>query len=363
MRLNKFVVTAIAGVVTVACGSGDKAPASDSTKAQGTPSVTSGADLTGAGSTFAYPLYSKWAAAYDSATNTKINYQPIGSGGGIKQVQESTVDFGGTDSPMSDEEMKAAKGGSVLHIPTAMGAVVVSYNVPEFKQPLRLTGPLIAEMFMGRIAKWNDPKIAAINPGVTLPAKDVLVVHRSEGSGTTFVFTDYLSTVSPSWKSGVGTGKEVKWPVGLGGKGNDGVAGQIKQTPYSVGYIELAYAKQNGLPFAIVQNSAGTFVTPSVESVTAAAASLVDKIPASSDYRLSIVNAPGREAYPISSFTWILAYVNQTNPEKGRKLVDFVKWGLTKGQAYEPALYYAPLPETMTKQLLTRLDSIRVGTK
>jgi phosphate transport system substrate-binding protein len=348
-------------MLVAACspGGSDKTPAPDSTKPTAATSAGAGADLTGAGSTFAHPLYSKWAAAYDSSAHVKINYQPIGSGGGIKQLQEQTVDFGATDGPMSDTELQSARGGPILHFPTAMGAVVISYNLPELKQPLNLTGAVVADLFLGKISKWNDPQIAKLNPGVTLPAKDVLVVHRSDGSGTTYVFTDYLSAVSPAWKSGPGKGKDVKWPVGLGGKGNEGVAGQIKQTPASVGYIELAYAKQNNLPFAAVQNSAGKFVLPSVESVTAAAATQMDHLPATSDYRVSIVNAPGAESYPISSFTWILAYVKMQDATKAKEIADFLKWGLTTGQSYEPGLYYAPLPEALAKQLLARVDSIQ----
>lgn len=350
--------------LAAACGgSGDGKAATDTAGKSAAASGGNGADLTGAGSTFAQPLYGKWAAAYDSANHVKINYQPIGSGGGIKQLQEQTVDFGGTDGPMSDVELTAARGGPILHIPTALGAVVVSYNLPELKAPLNLTGAVIADIFLGKIGKWNDAQIAKLNAGVTLPAKDILVVHRTDGSGTTYVFTDYLTAVSPSWKAGPGKGKDVKWPVGLGGKGNDGVTGQIKQSPGAIGYIELAYAKQNSLPFASVQNTTGKFVVPSVETVTAAAASQMANLPATSDYRVSIVNSAGADAYPISSFTWIIAYVNQTNPDKAKKLTDFLKWGLTAGQSYESALYYAPLPDALTKQLIARVDSIKVAAK
>jgi phosphate transport system substrate-binding protein len=362
-RQHYAALATIAGFL-VACsgGGGDTKGAVDSSSAAKT-TASGGADLTGAGSTFAQPLYVRWAASYDSASHVKINYQPIGSGGGIKQLSEMTVDFGGTDGPMSDAELAGAKGGTILHIPTALGAVVVSYNLPELKEPLKLTGAVIADIFLGKLGKWNDARIATLNPGVTLPAKDILVVHRTDGSGTTYVFTDYLTAVSPSWKAGPGKGKDVKWPVGLGGKGNDGVSGQIKQTPAAIGYIELAYAKQNSLPFASVQNAAGKFVVPSVETVTAAAAAQTASLPATSDYRVSIVNASGADAYPISSFTWIIAYANQSNPDKAKKLTDFLKWGLTSGQAYEQALYYAPLPEALAKQLVARVDSIKVGSK
>jgi len=317
-------------------------------------------DLTGAGATFPYPLYSKWFATYAEKTGVRINYQSIGSGGGIRQLSEGTVDFGASDSPMKDEEIAKAKG-PVLHIPTVLGAVAVTYNLPGVTAQLKLTGQVLADVFAGNIKKWNDPRISALNSGVKLPATDVLIVHRSDGSGTTYVFTDYLTTVSKSWATGPGRGKEVPWPVGLGGKGSDGVAGQVKLTPGAVGYVELAYAKQNNLPFAAIQNAAGKFVVPSPAGATAAAAAVAAKLPANTDYRLSIVNASGADAYPISSFTWILVYQQQTDGVKGKKLVDFLRWALTEGEGQATALDYAPLPASMSAQLLTRLDSIKSG--
>lgn len=317
-------------------------------------------DLTGAGATFPYPLYSKWFATYAEKTGVRINYQSIGSGGGIRQLSEGTVDFGASDSPMKDEEIAKAKG-PVLHIPTVLGAVAVTYNLPGVTAQLKLTGQVLADVFAGNIKKWNDPRIAALNSGVKLPATDVLIVHRSDGSGTTYVFTDYLTTVSKSWAAGPGRGKEVPWPVGLGGKGSDGVAGQVKLTPGAVGYVELAYAKQNNLPFAAIQNAAGKFVAPSPAGATAAAAAVAEKLPANTDYRLSIVNAPGADAYPISSFTWILVYQQQADGVKGKKLVDFLRWALTEGEGQATALDYAPLPASMSAQLMTRLDSIKSG--
>jgi len=272
-------------------------------------------DLTGAGATFPYPIYSKWFSDYAKSTGVKINYQSIGSGGGIRQLSEQTVDFGASDSPMSDTEIANAKGGPVLHFPTVMGAVVITYNVPGLTRPLNLTGDVVADIFAGKITKWNDARIVAQNRGVALPNSDILVVHRSDGSGTTYIFSDYLSAVSPSWSSSLGKGKEIKWPVGLGAKGNEGVAGQVKQTPGSLGYVELAYAKQNGLPFANVRNAAGHYVTPSIASVTAAAGGM--KLPKNTDYRISIVNAPGKDSYPISSMTWLLVYQNQADKVKG----------------------------------------------
>ena len=340
---------------TIAC-SGDK---SGSNTASSTPSSGS-VDLTGAGATFPFPLYSKWFADYATKTGVRINYQSIGSGGGIRQLSEGSVDFGASDSPMKDEEIAKAKG-PVMHFPTVLGAVVVTYNVPGISSGLRLSGPVLADIFAGRITKWSDPKITSLNSGVQLPSSDILVVHRTDGSGTTFVFTDYLSAVSPAWSSGPGKGKEVSWPVGLGGKGNDGVAGQVKQTPGAIGYVELAYAKQNGLPYASIQNASGNFIQPSPEGMTAAAAGVAENLPANTDYRLSIVNASGAQAYPISSFTWILVYAQQSDATKGQKLRDFLKWALTEGEKQASALDYAPLPASMASRLTARLDSIKVA--
>jgi len=316
-------------------------------------------DLTGAGATFPYPIYSKWFADYAQNTGVKINYQSIGSGGGIRQLSEQTVDFGASDGPMSDQELAAAKGGPVLHFPTVMGAVVITYNVPGVVRPLNLSGDVIADIFAGKITKWNDARIVAQNRGVALPNSDILVVHRSDGSGTTYIFSDYLSAVSPTWSSSLGKGKEIKWPVGLGGKGNEGVAGQVKQTPGSIGYVELAYAKQNALPHANVRNAAGRFVTPSIGSVTAAAASM--KLPKNTDYRVSIANAPGKDSYPISSMTWLLVYQNQTDKVKGTKLVDFLRWAYKNGEKSAASLDYAPLPSSMVAQLQNRLKTIRIA--
>ncbi|HST07852.1 MAG TPA: phosphate ABC transporter substrate-binding protein PstS [Gemmatimonadaceae bacterium] len=316
-------------------------------------------DLTGAGATFPYPLYSKWFSDYAQTTGVKINYQSSGSGGGIRQLSEQTVGFGASDSPMSDTELAAAKGGPVLHFPTVMGAVVITYNVPGIARPLNMSGDVIADIFSGKITRWNDERIVAQNRGVTLPNSDVLVVHRSDGSGTTYIFSDYLSAVSPSWSTTLGKGKEVKWPVGLGGKGNEGVAGQVKQTPGSIGYVELAYAKQNKLPYANVRNAAGRFVTPIIASVTAAASGM--KLPKSTDYRVSIVNAPGKDSYPISSMTWILAYQNQTDKTKAAKLLAFLRWAYKDGEKAASTLDYAPLPPAMVAQLQDRLKTIRVA--
>jgi len=347
-----------AAALLSACSSEGSNATSDS--ANPSSSAGSNATLTGAGATFPYPIYSKWFSDYATETGVKINYQSIGSGGGIRQVQEQTVDFGATDAPMTNDEMAKAKGGAVLHFPTVLGADVITYNLPGLTSRLRLTGPVLADIFLGRVTKWNAPAIAALNPGVNLPSTDILVVHRSDGSGTTYIFTSYLTAVSPAWRAGPGAGKEVAWPVGLGGKGNEGVAGQVKQTPGSIGYVELAYAKQNGLAYALMQNAAGQFVEPTLESITAAAGAIADTLTDNSDYRLSIINPNGATAYPISSMTWLLVYQNQTDAAKGRALVDFLRWAYEKGQPAASALDYAPLPDKMRAKLVTRLSSIKL---
>jgi phosphate transport system substrate-binding protein len=327
----------------------------------GTAVYAQSVDLTGAGATFPYPIYSKWFAEYAEKTGVKINYQSIGSGGGIRQLSEQTVDFGASDSPMSDADMAKAKGGPVLHFPTVLGADVITYNIPGVNKSLNLTGDVVADLFLGKITKWNDPRIVAMNRGVALPNADVLVVHRTDGSGTTYIFTDYLTTVSPAWRAGPGKGKEVQWPVGLGGKGNEGVAGQVKQTPGAIGYVELAYARQNKLPYARIKNANGQFVEPTVESVTAAAAGTAKHLPANTDYRISIVNAPGKGAYPISSFTWLLVYEKQMDATKAKKLKDFMKWAFAEGEKQASSLDYAPLPGNMASALIKRLSTIQVA--
>jgi phosphate transport system substrate-binding protein len=319
-------------------------------------------DLNGAGATFPYPIYSKWFADYAATSGVKINYQSIGSGGGIRQLTEGTVDFGASDAPMSDAEMAKLKS-PVLHFPTVLGAVVITYNIPGVTKAIRLTGPVVADIFAGKITKWNDGQIASLNKGLKLPASDILVVHRSDGSGTTYIFSDYLSSVSPSWAQAPGKGKELAWPVGLGGKGNEGVAGQVKQTPGAIGYVELAYAKQNSLPFADLQNANGEFITPTIESVTTAAAAASAKLPENTDYRISIVNASGKGAYPISSFTFLLVYQTQPDAAKGKKLVDFLRWYLRNGEKSAASLDYAPLPASMVAQLEKRLGTIQMAAR
>ena len=342
-------------LLAVACAKGD---GSNSSTASSTASSGGGADLTGAGATFPYPIYSKWFSDYANATGIKINYQSIGSGGGVRQISEQTVDFGASDGPMSDEELAKAKGGPILHIPTVLGADVITYNVPGVTAVLKLTPSVIADIFMGRIKKWNDTRLASLNAGVSLPNQDILVVHRSDGSGTTYIFTDYLDKVSPAWHTSVGKGKEVKWPVGLGGKGNEGVSGQVKQTPGAVGYVELAYAKQNNLPAALVRNKAGQYVAASVPAVTAAAAGVAQALPANTDYRISIVDAPGAQSYPISSFTWLLVYQHQADAVKGKKLVDFLNWAMTEGEKSAPTLDYAPLPTEIVTTVKAKIATI-----
>lgn len=311
--------------------------------------------INGAGATFPYPIYSKWFDAYSKVdTSVRFNYQSIGSGGGQKQLLAETVDFGASDGPMSDDNLAKAPG-KIYHIPTVAGAVVLSYNLPGDPK-LKLDGPVIADIFLGKITKWNDSKIAALNEGAKLPDIDIVVVHRTDGSGTSYIFTDYLSSVSDEWSQKVGKNTAVKWPTGLGGKGNEGVSGQIKQSPGAIGYVELIYAIQNKQPYAEVKNSSGSFITASLSSVTEALASA--KIP--DDFRFSMVNSPGKKAYPISGATWILVYAEQKNPEKGKKLVEFLKWALMEGESMATTLDYAPLPKEVQERALKRVSEIKL---
>ena len=318
-----------------------------------------GASLTisGAGATFPYPLYSKWFSEYRKVDpSVEINYQSIGSGGGIRQALEGTVAFGASDTPMTYEQLSKAKS-PIMHLPTVLGAVVLTYNLPELKTPLTLSAELVADIFLGKITQWNDPKIQALNPGVSLPDSSLMVAYRSDGSGTTAVFADYLSKVSPEWKSKVGSGTSLKWPVGLGGKGNEGVTGLVKQTPGAIGYVELIYAESNHLAFASLKNRAGTVVVPSTKSITAAAAGALKLIPA--DFRVSITDSPSKDAYPISSFTYLL--INQKmKGEQGRKIVAFLKWAVTDGQKMAEPLYYAPLPRELVKKIQAKIAAITV---
>ncbi|MEP6912158.1 MAG: phosphate ABC transporter substrate-binding protein PstS [bacterium] len=317
--------------------------------------------LQGAGATFPNPLYQKWISEYGKLhSNVLIDYQSIGSGGGIKQIQAQTVDFGASDAPMTDAELKGSPG-ELLHIPTVLGAVVVTYNVTSITQPLQLSQEVLADIFLGKIKKWDDQHIKQDNPGVSLPAADITVVHRAESSGTSFVFTDYLSKVSPEWKEKVGADKSPKWLVGQGAKGNEGVTGQIKQQPNTIGYVELAYAVQNKLPAALVKNAAGKYIAPSIDAVVAAAASASAQTP--EDLRVSITNASGESVYPISSYTYILAYKDQKSAEKGKALVDFLWWGIHDGEQFAKPLLYAPLPEEIAKRTEAKVNSITFGGK
>jgi phosphate transport system substrate-binding protein len=313
--------------------------------------------LQGAGATFPNPLYQKWFSEYNKITpNAKFDYQSIGSGGGIKQISAKTVDFGGSDAPMKDDELKAAPG-EILHIPTVLGAVVVTYNLPSVTTDLKLTGDAIAGIYLGKITKWNDTAIASSNPGVSFPDATINVVRRSDPSGTSYVWTDYLSKVSPEWKEKVGAGTMVNWPpIGMAAKGNEGVTGQVKQSPNSIGYVELIYAEQNKLPYAAVKNSSGEFVKPSLESVTAAAAAAANQMP--DDLRVSITNAPGKDAYPISSFTYFLVYKNQDDQAKGKALVNFLWWAIHDGEQMTKPLLYAPLPPEIAAKAEQKIKSI-----
>ena len=309
--------------------------------------------VNGAGATFPYPLYSKWFSDYTKVnTSVRFNYQSIGSGGGINQFTAGTVDFGATDAPMNADQL--AKVPDAIHVPMVLGAVVITYNAPI--QGLRLTQANVADIFLGKIKRWNDPAIASANPSLKLPDAPITVARRSDGSGTTYVFTDYLSKISPEWKEKVGTGTSVSWPVGLGGKGNEGVTGLVKQTPGAIGYVELAYANQNRLPKAILQNRDGNFVSPTLEATSSAAAGV--EMPA--DYRVSLTNASGKEAWPISAFTWILVHKDAKDPVKGEAIANFLWWAVHDGQATAASLEYAPLPKTVVAMVEKTIKSLTV---
>ena len=313
--------------------------------------------ITGAGATFPYPIYSKWFSEYNKLhSNVEINYQSIGSGGGVKQLTSQTVVFGASDYPLTPEQQQAAPG-KILHFPTVLGAVVPIYNLPGVSAELKFTGPLLADIFLGNITKWNDSRIAKLNEGVSLPNTDITVVHRSDGSGTTYIFVDFLAKLSPEWKKRVGVAGSVNWPVGLGAKGNEAVAGMVKQTPGALGYTEPAYATENKIAFGSVQNAAGKFIKASAASVTAAAAAAVKQMPA--DFRVSITNPPGDDAYPVASFTWLLLYQDPKDKALAKIMVDFTKWALTEGQKYAADLGYAPLPKGVVDLELKSLATIK----
>jgi phosphate transport system substrate-binding protein len=323
-------------------------------------SASAETNLNGAGATFPNPIYQKWFSEYHNEhKDVQINYQSIGSGGGIAQLTSGTVDFGASDGPMTDEQLSKVSG-KVLHIPTVLGGVVPTYNVNGVSGELKFTGDVMADIYLGNIKKWNDPRLAKANPGVKFPDEDIIVVHRSEGSGTTYIFTDYLSKVSPAWKDKVGKGTSVNWPAGLGGKGNEGVSGMVKQTEGSLGYVELIYAISNQMAYGSVQNAAGSFVKASLDSVTAAAASVKDM---PDDFRVSITNAPGKDAYPISSFTWLLVPAEWADANKEKAFVDFLTFMVDKGQTMTAALQYAPLPKNVAAKVKARIKEIKVANK
>jgi phosphate transport system substrate-binding protein len=314
--------------------------------------------INGAGATFPYPIYSKWFDVYAKENpGIKFNYQSIGSGGGIRMLSNRTVDVGASDAPLTDQQLAEAPG-KILHFPSVMGAVVIAYNLPGFTGTLRLTGPVVADIYSGKVTKWDDEKIRELNPGAPLPSQDIVVCHRSDGSGTSYIFTDYLSKVSPSWATDPGKGTAVKWPVGLGGKGNEGVTALVQQTPGAIGYVELIYALNNKIPFAELQNKAGSWVKASLEGVTAAAASSAGNMPA--DFRVSITDAPGPDAYPISSFTYLLVYQKQSNKEIGGHIVKFLHWALTDGQKFAAELKYAPLPAEVVQRETAQIDQLQI---
>ncbi|HEU5049193.1 MAG TPA: phosphate ABC transporter substrate-binding protein PstS [Gemmatimonadales bacterium] len=345
---------ALISALVLGCGPGD-GPKDGTAQDGAAPSASAG--LTGAGATFPNPIYTKWFDEYHRQKGVQINYQSIGSGGGIRQFTEGTVDFGATDGPMTDEQIAGVQG-NVAHIPTVLGADVVTYNLPSLGQTrLKLDGAVIADIFLGKISRWNDARLAALNPGVALPDQPILVVHRSDGSGTTFIFTDYLSKISPEWKEKVGAATSVSWPTGLGGKGNEGVTQQVKQNEGTIGYVELIYAISNGLPYADVRNAAGNFVEPTLASVSAAAASA--NLTPGTDFRVSITDPPGEAAYPIASFTWLLVRPEPTDSAKAATLRDFLQWMITpEAQRMATDLHYAPLPMPVIELVQARIDSL-----
>jgi len=341
MKPNRWLAAAVGGILLA-----------------GAAATAQAEQINGAGATFPYPIYSKWFSDYNKLhPDVEINYQSIGSGGGIRQLSNQTVFFGATDGPMTPDQMQGAPG-RILHLPTVLGAVVPIYNIPGVDAPLKFSGTLLADIILGKVTKWNDPAIAGPNPGVKLPSTDITVAHRSDGSGTTYIFVDYLSKVSPEFKSKVGVATSVNWPVGVGGKGNEGVAGLVKQTPGSIGYVELIYAKQNNIDYGSVKNMEGEFVAASLDSVTAAAAVAAKQMPP--DFRVSITNAPGKGVYPISSFTWLLFYENPKDKPKARTMVDFMKWALSDGQKAASDLGYAPLPSEVVALEMEALKKIKL---
>ena len=363
--IGSALLSAAALSALVACGDA-RIQSTDSTATPARSATR--VDLTGAGATFPYPLYSRWFNEYATLTNVRINYQSIGSGGGIRQLVARTVDFGATDVPMTDKELANA-GMPVLHIPTVIGAVAITYNLPGISRPLHLSPDVIADIFLGTVSRWSDARIVALNPKLTLPDTDILVVHRADGSGTSYIFSDFLTTVSRAWAAGPGRGKDVRWPVGIGGKGNEGVAGQVKQMPGAIGYLEVVYARQNRLPVVHVRNVAGRFISPMPFEIASAATAVLEanrRLSGSDssgvpDLRISLVNAPGAQSYPISSFTWMLIAPSAIGPEKSRQLATFIRWALLDNPDVASTLGYVPLPSEAATLIVDRLDAALAG--
>ncbi len=362
--MTRFACFLMPVLVLAACTASPKDEVNADDTAAPPASSATRVDLTGAGATFPYPLYSRWFNEYAIRTNVRINYQSIGSGGGIRQLVARTIDFGATDVPMTNEELASA-GMPVLHIPTVIGAVAITYNLPGLTRPLNLSPDVIADLFLGRITRWSDPRIAVLNPKLTLPDTDILVVHRADGSGTSYIFSDFLATVSPAWAAGPGRGKDVRWPVGIGGKGNEGVAGQVKQMPGAIGYLEVVYARQNRLPVVHVRNAAGRFISPMPFEIASAATAVLEAdrklnsadTDGTSDLRVSLVNAPGAQSYPIASFTWMLIAPSAIGPEKSRQLAAFIRWALLDNPDVASTLGYVPLPSEAATRIADRLDA------
>lgn len=357
----RSVLAGTALVTLAGCGSSggvvsSPTPTPTTPAAQGNPASTATTQLTGAGSTFDYPFFSKAFYDYGNAHGLQVNYQPIGSGGGIQQFTKKTVQFGASDVPMNASEIAAAKasGGDVVQIPVTLGAEAIAYNLPSVKQQLKFNGQTLADIYLGKVTKWNDPEIAALNPGVKLPSTAILVVHRSDGSGTTYIFSDYLSQISSTWASKVGKGKSVSWPVGVGGKGNTAVAADVQNSTGAIGYVELAYALQTKMTYGLMKNAAGDYIAPSLASATAAAS----QFPNVSATNFSIVNAPGAASYPIAGYSWVLLYKNQTNQATGKTLATLFQWVVTTGQKDAQAVDYAPLPANVQKLALAGLKEV-----
>jgi phosphate transport system substrate-binding protein len=355
MHMPARLPLAVAAVLLVACGARETSATTDTASARAAEATR--VDLTGAGATFPYPLYARWFNEYSQRSNVRINYHSVGSGEGIRRLLDGAVDFGATESPMSEEELARAPA-PIIHIPTILGAVAITYNLPALKRPLKVSGDVLADIFLGRITRWNDKRLVALNPGEALPAGHVTVVHRTDASGTTFIFADYLSTVSDRWRSGPGKGRQLEWPTGVGGAGNEGIAAQVKQTVGAIGYVEVVYARQNRLPVAHVRNRAGRFISPMPFEVAAAAAGNPSAADHGFDGQRSLVDAPGNQAYPIASFTWILLSPDRLGPAKLRQLRSFLRWALVDGSSIASSMGYVALPSVAATRVIGLLDTL-----